>query len=348
MKTMKSRFILAVVMVFALASILAGCSSSNSGGSTGGGDEEQTYTIKYAHNQLEGTPQDQGTVLFKEKVEELSEGRIKVEIYPNNQLGSLREVTESVQGGQIELGQQPLGMISNFASKLTINDLPYLYTNEEVMWQVLDGAPGERLNEEMESSGFINLGYMSGGPKQFSANKPLRTVEDFKGVRIRAMPAPIVISTFEALGANPIPIEFSELYNSLQQGVVEGQENPNQTVDMLNLYEVQDYQTLTNHSWMVYANIMNKAYWESLPKDIQDIILEAMEYASKEQRVIMQNAEAEYIESIEANGCEVVELTDEEIAGLREATLKVYDEFTDEIGADLIEEFKAEVERLSK
>ena len=327
--------IMVIVIVLALTSVLSGWG-------------EQVYVIKYAHNQTVGSPQDQGIVIFKEKVEELSGGKVKVEIYPNNQLGSLREVIESVQGGQIELTQQSLGMVSNFAPSCSINVLPYLYPSEEIMWKVLAGGPGQRLNVEMEKVGFINLGWMSGGPNQFSCNKPLRTTDDFKGVMMRIFPAPINVATTKALGANPVSIEFSELYNALQQGVVEGQENPMQTITSLHLYEVQKYVSLTHHSWTIYANIMSKIYWESLPKDVQEVVSEAMQYACEKQRKIMDDEERTYISEIEAHDCKVIELTDEEIAGLREATLKVYDEFAETIGVDLIAEFKDEIERLSK
>lgn len=309
---------------------------------------EQMYVIKYAHNQRIISPQHEGIVIFKEKVEELSEGKVKVEIYPNNQLGSLREVIESVQGGQIELAQQPLGMIANFVPSLNVNVLPYIYPSTEIMWKVLDGGPGQRLNLEMEKQGFINLGYMNGGQNQFSAIRPLRTSDDFNGLRMRAMPAPIIISTIKAFGGSPVPIEFSELYNSLQQGLVDGQENPTQTVSMLHLYEVQDYVTLTKHSSMIYANIMNKKYWESLPKDVQEVILEAMQYACEKQRKLMADEEVNYRNEIKAHGTEIIELTDEEINAFKEATLKVHSEFADIIGADIVAEFKDEIERLSK
>lgn len=327
--------IMVIVIVLALTSVMSGWG-------------EQVYVIKYAHHQMIGTPQDKGVVLFKEKVEELSGGKVKVEIYPNNQLGSLREVIESVQGGQIELAQEALRMLANFEPSLNINVLPYLYPSTEIMWKVLDGGLGQKLSVKMEKQGFINLGWMSGGPNQFSCNKALRTTDDFKGVMMRAMAAPIIFSAIKAFGANPIPIEFSELYNALQQGVVDGQENPMQTVCMLHLYEVQDYVNLTHHSSIVYANIINKKYWESLPKDVQEVISEAMQYACEKQRKIMDYEETKYISEIEANDCKVIELTDEEIAGLREATLKVQDEFAEIIGADLVAEFRDEIERLSK
>ncbi|HZK11407.1 MAG TPA: TRAP transporter substrate-binding protein [Atribacterota bacterium] len=309
----------------------------------GGGAET---VIKYAHNQQIGSPQDEGARIFKEKVEELSGGQVRIDIYPNNQLGSLREVIESVQGGQIEMAQQPLGMIANFVPVLNINDLPYLYPSEDILWKVLDGPMGGKLNEYMYDAGFINLGYHSGGPKQFSANIPLRTTDDFSKVNLRAMPAPIVIATFEALGSHPVPIEFSELYNSLQQRVVDGQENPMQTVSMLHLYEVQKYVTYTNHSWMIYANIVNKRFWDSLSTDVQRVMLQAMKETAPIQRKIMRDAEQDYIQESEANGCEVIMLSPNEVDALRKATLSVHEKFVDIIGRDLYDSFIREIESL--
>ncbi|MCM3760944.1 TRAP transporter substrate-binding protein [Alkalihalobacillus oceani] len=343
-----------LVSVFILLILVAACggggsetSQGNTGGAEEGTESNEPIVIRYAHNQHESTPQHEGTVLFKEKIEELSEGRIEVQIYPNNQLGSLRETIESVQAGQIELAQQPIGMISNFVPEMTLNDLPYLFPSEEVLWAVLDGEGGQMYDSYLENQGFVGLGYMSGGPKQFSAHKPLRTTDDFAGTSIRAMEAPIVISTMEALGANPVPIAFSELYNSLQQEVVDGQENPNQSFVMLNLHEVQDVVTMTNHSWMIYNNIMNKDFYESLPADLQELVREAMEYANDEQRLLMQAEEESYISELEELGTEVVHLTDEEIEALRQATLPVYDEFKDVIGDELMQSFLGEIESLS-
>jgi len=331
----KRLLILVIAMFFVAALVMAG-----------GQSEGEVIKIKYAHNQRTGSPQDEGAKLFKQKIEELSGGRVQVTIYPDNQLGSLREVIESVQSGQIEMAQQPLGMIANFAPQLNINDLPYLYPSEEVLWKVLDGAMGEKLTGYMNDVGFVNLGYHSGGPKQFSANIPLRTKADFSKVSLRAMPAPIVIATFEALGANPVPIEFSELYNSLQQRVVDGQENPMQTVSMLNLYEVQKYVTYTNHSWMIYANIVNKKFWETLPADVQKLMYQAMKETAPAQRKLMQNAEAEYIREAEKNGCQVIMLTPAEIEALRQLTLPVHNAFIDRIGRDLYNSFIKEIESL--
>lgn len=328
-------FMMALLIVFVTQPMFAG-----------GEQEDGTFLIKYAHNQKIGSPQDEGVNIFKNKVEELSGGRIKVEVYPDNQLGSLREVIESVQGGQIEMAQQPLGMIANFVPVLNINDLPYLYPSEEVLWKVLDGEMGDKLSAAMLDNNFVNVGYHSGGPKQFSANIPLRTPEDFSKVKLRAMPAPIIIATFEAFGATAVPIEFSELYNSLQQGVVDGQENPMQTVSMLKLYEVQDYVSYTNHSWMIYANIINKQFWDTLPSDIQDIIYEAMAYAAPLQRELMREAEEDYIKETEANGCKVIFLTDEEKEVLTKRAKVVHEKFAPEIGIDFYNEYVEAVESL--
>lgn len=330
---MKKLLVFLVLLLICAALVMAG-----------GQNEEDVITIKYAHNQRTGSPQDQGAILFKQRLEELSGGKVKVVIYPDNQLGSLREVIESVQGGQIEMAQQPLGMIANFVPEANINDLPYIYPSEDVLWKVLDGPMGDKLTEFMNAAGFVNIGYHSGGPKQFSANIPLRTKSDFSKVSLRAMPAPIVISTFEALGANPVPIEFSELYNSLQQRVVDGQENPMQTVSMLKLFEVQKYVTYTNHSWMIYANIVNKKYWESLPADIQKLMYQAMRETAPAQRDLMRKAEAEYIAEAEKNNCEVIMLTPAEIEEFRRITRPVHDQFIDRIGRDFYENFIKAIE----
>jgi len=344
---MKKYVLLTSVVLLISILLIAGCGneSGKSGDETSADSNGETYVIKYAHNQQTDSPQDKGANLFKEKVEELSEGQIEVQVYPSNQLGEQRELIEQTQNGQIELTQQSFSILSNFAPVMTLHDLPFLYSSEDVLWDALDNDLGDIFNEALSSAELHNLGFMSGGPKQFTADKALETLEDFKGVKIRALPAPIVMETMKSLGASPTPVEFSELYNSLQQGVVDGQENPAETIYNFKLYEVQDYMTITDHAWMTYANVMNKNFFNSLPEDLQKNVEEAMEYASTEQIKIMQEEEEELRNLIQEQGMEIIELSEEEKEPLKEATLGVQDKFGAEIGEEELESILSAVEK---
>lgn len=326
---------LALLMILALAAC----------GSAGGkADSDTVYTIQYAHNQLENSPQGVGVQAFKDKVEELSGGRIQVEIYPNGQLGALRELVENCQSGVIQMTQQPTSMIANFVPSACITDLPYLFDSEEHMWKSMQGDAGKMISDALEEFNMINLGYMQGGAKVFTSNKPLTCLADFKGQQLRAMEATIVIDTFESLGASAIPLNFSELYNSLQQGVVDGQENPNQTTYMNHYYEVQKYCIETNHAWMIYGNIINKEFYESLPADLQTAVREAMAYACEVERDTMNSEDAMYKQDAIDHGMIFADLSDEQLQEIKDATHVVWEKEKSLIGEDFYNAFLEKVD----
>ncbi len=352
---MKKR-ILALLMACAMILPMIACGSNNtakndsnnsnssSGQKEDGGDEGKVYTIQYAHNQREDSPQGVGVQAFKDKVEELSGGQIKVDIFPNGQLGALRELIENCQSGVIQMTQQPTSMIANFVPEACITDLPYLFSSEDHMWQAMQGDAGAMITDRLAEFNMINLGYMHGGAKVFTSSKPLTCLADFKGQQLRAMETPIVIDTFEALGASAIPLNFSELYNSLQQHVVDGQENPNQTQYMNAYYEVQDYCIETNHAWMIYGNIVNKDFWDSLTPELQQNMRDAMEYACTVERDTMNSEDAMYKQTCIDNGMEFADLTDAQLQEIKDATRVVWDKQKDSIGTEFYDEFLAKVE----
>ena len=341
---MKKR-IIALMMAFAMALPLAACGGNDAADNSGtdAGSESKIYTIQYAHNQLEDSPQGVGVQAFKDKVEELSGGQIQVEIFPNGQLGVLRELIENCQSGIIQMTQQPTSMIANFVPEACITDLPYLFESEEQMWKAMQGEAGAMITERLEEFNMVNLGYMHGGAKVFTSNKPLTCLADFKGQQLRAMEAPIVIETFESLGASAIPLNFSELYNSLQQGVVDGQENPNQTSYMNHYYEVQEYCIETNHAWMIYGNIVNKDFWDSLTPELQQNMRDAMAYACDVERETMNSEDAMYKQTCVDNGMQYADLTATQLQEIKDATKAVWESQKASIGENFYNEFLEKV-----
>lgn len=351
---MKKR-LLALALACALALPMVACSSGGNGGgdapaagsgnANASGPAGQVYTIQYAHNQTENSPQGVGVQAFKEKVEELSNGQIQVQIFPNGQLGALRELIENCQSGIIQMTQQPTSMIANFVPEAMITDLPYLFDSEDHMWQAMQGEAGAMITEKLEAYNMVNLGYMHGGAKVFTSSKPLASLADFKGQQLRAMETPIVIDTFEALGASAIPLNFSELYNALQQHVVDGQENPNQTCYMNHYYEVQDYCIETNHAWMIYGNIVNKDFWDSLTPELQQNMRDAMAYACGVERETMNGEDAMYKQTAIDNGMQFADLTDAQLQEIKDATKVVWEKEKALIGEEFYNAFLEKVDQ---
>ena len=342
----KRAFALVMACLMVLVAVGCGNGANNDGKSDSqNGDGGKTYVIQYAHNQTEDSPQGIGVQAFKEKVEELSNGQIQVEIFPNGSLGALRELIENCQSGIIQMTQQPTSMIANFVPEACITDLPYLFDSEDHMWQAMQGEAGAMITDRLAEYNMINLGYMHGGAKVFTSSKKLTCLADFQGQQIRAMETPIVIDTFEALGASAIPLNFSELYNALQQHVVDGQENPNQTCYMNHYYEVQDYCVETNHAWMIYGNIVNKDFWDSLTPELQQNMRDAMDYACQVERETMNNEDAMYKQTAIDNGMQYADLTEEQMQEFKDATKSVWEKEKSTIGEEFYNEFIEKVDQ---
>lgn len=290
-------------------------------------DGEQII-IKFSHNQPTASPEHAGAEKFKEIAESKSNGRIKVELYPAGQMGSLREQVEATQIGTINISLQPSAVISPFAEDIKICDLPYLWPSDrEATYEILDGEMGRELLTRLEPAGFHGLGYWFGGYKLITTkNTEIHKPEDFTGLKIRVMEAPILLSQFKAWNANPIPLPYSELYNGLQQGIVDGQENPLQSIYLNNFHEVQDVIVESYHGVMMYVTIANKAWFDGLPEDLKAIVVEAEAAGREEARKVLEATEDEYRTNIKESGVNYYELTPEEIESFTQASRVVHEE----------------------
>ncbi len=317
--------ILAMLVLVTFA--LAGCGS---GEGTSEGNAPESMTIKFSHNQPENSSEHEGAVAFKEKVEALSNGQITVDIYPSMQLGSMREQVEGVQMGSHEMTLQPIAVMTPFVDELQVIDYPFLWPNAAKMWEVLDGDTGALLLEKSEAKGLKGLGFWGAGFKNFTtSSKQIHTPEDFKGVKMRVMPSPLLIAQYETWGASPVPIEYAELYNALQQKIVDGQENPISTIAMNKFYEVQDNLIISNHGFLAYEFIANKTWFDKLSDENKNIILEAEKYARDIQRESLSEKESAYLDEIKASDINVYELSEEERAEFAEVSKAVHAKFAD-------------------
>lgn len=231
-----------------------------------------------------GSSVHEGALRFKELVEQNSNGQLSVQIFPSQQLGAMREQAESVQFGSAEMTIQPISVLTLFVPDLQIISFPYLWPSEDVMWEVLDGEAGQALLSTAENQGFKGLGVWAQGFKAMTANKKIESPEDLKGVKMRVIPSDLLINQYKAWGANPTPIDFAELYNALQQKVVDGQENPLETIYLNKYYEVQDYLTIAEHGYLAYMFTVNKDWFDGLSPELQEVVIHAEKEARQLQR----------------------------------------------------------------
>jgi tripartite ATP-independent transporter DctP family solute receptor len=339
---MKKVLILLSITVICLGLILTGCAGKQ-GDSKPDDAANKPITIKLAYV----VPETQSTHIasekvFKKYVEEKSGGRLKVELYPNGQLGSDRQAIEGVSLGTIEMTIPAAAVLSGFEEKFMVFDLPFLFESREAAHRALDGELGQKLSELLIPHGLKNLVFAENGFRNITNNKkPITTPDDLKGLKIRTMENPVHIAAFKALGANPTPMAFGELFTALQQGTVDAQENPISLIYTSKFYEVQKYCTLSGHVYAPTAVLINNDFYNSLPEDLQKIIMEAAVAYRDYQRELAGQQDTEFIAKLKEAGMQVNELTPEQKKAFVEATKVVYEQFESKIGKDLIEMARA-------
>ncbi|MFP3323155.1 DctP family TRAP transporter solute-binding subunit [Planococcus sp. SIMBA_160] len=334
MKKLTGLFLLMLVL------ILAACGRPDSGSSSGddGGDGE-TYTIRLAHLVPEEQSSHVAAVDFKEKLESESDGRLTVELYPNGQLyGSDREAIEAVQLGNIEMTIPAVAAMASFNEKFQVFDLPFLFNNNEAAYKALDGDLGQELMADLESNGLKGLVFGENGFRHVSNNEgPIEKPEDMEGLKMRTLESPLHTDTFNAFGANASPFAFGELYTALQQGTYDAMDCPISLYYTNKFYEVQDYLTLTGHVYAATSLLMNDDFYNDLPEDLQELLMEASEEFRTQQRELAQQQDTEFMDQLEAEGMQINDLTDEQRDAFREAAAPVYEKYEGQIGADLID-----------
>jgi C4-dicarboxylate-binding protein DctP len=305
--------------------------------------------IKFSHNQQTITPQHKGAEMFKQIVEERTKGFYEVQVYPAQQLGSLRDQVEGTMLGTIEVTQQPAAVVSLFVPKVMVLDFPFLWTTDEAMWKVLDGPLGQELLASLEAKGLKGVDFWGSGFKNVTTGKkPIRIPDDLKGLKIRVMPSALLSAQYEAWGASPTPVDFKELYTALQQGLVDGQENPALTMVDVKLYEVQKYMTVTHHGYIHYIMTFNKKWFDAQPKANQEILVQAMKEAGRWQRKAAADHDAEAMKRIREAGIQIIEITPQVREQFRQLSLKVHEKFVDRVGKDYLQRLYSEIERASK
>jgi C4-dicarboxylate-binding protein DctP len=296
--------------------------------------------IKFSHVVAPDTPKGKAAEKFKQMVEERSKGAMKVEIYPNSQLYKDREELEALQLGAVQILAPSMAKFGPLgAREFELFDLPFIFPNKETLYRTMDGVVGKRLFSKLETKGITGLAYWDNGFKQMSANKPMRKVTDFNGLKMRIQSSKVLDAQMKALGAMPQVMAFSEVYTALQQGVVDGTENPLSNIYTQKMHEVQKHMTLSDHGYLGYAVITNKKFWDGLTEDQRKLISQAMKEATVYERSIAQQEGDDSLAKIRAGKTtEIYTLTEAERAEWMKALLPVHKEFESVVGADNLKE----------
>ncbi len=286
---------------------------------------------------------------FGEIVAEKTGGRYDVQVYPNAQLGDDIRATEAVRAGQLEMTPPTTSPLTGLSKELAVFDLPFLFPDAPTAWKVLDGPFGQRMLDGMASKNLKALGFWENGFRQLSNSvREVKSPADVKGLKIRTMENPIHLAAWRALGANPTPMPFSEVFTALQQKTIDGQENPIPVIYLQKLYEVQKFTTLTGHIYSPFIVLMNLKLWESLPAADQKIFMEAEAIGRENLRRLNKEAADTQIDKLRQAGMTVTALTPAQLKAFQDAVQPVYKQFEDRIGKQLIDELRAEIQKAAK
>ena len=304
----------------------------------------QEVVIKFSHVVAPNTPKGKGADRFKELAEKYTAGKVKVEVYPNSQLYKDKEELEALQLGAVQMLAPSLAKFGPLGVKeFEIFDLPFIFPSKEALVKVTNGAIGKALFKKLEDKGIIGLAYWDNGFKIMSANKPLKSPDDFLGLKMRIQSSKVLEAQMKALGALPQVMAFSEVYQGLQTGVVDGTENPPSNMYTQKMHEVQKYATLSDHGYLGYAVIVNKKFWDGLPADLRGQLDKAMAEATVYANEIAQKENDDALAAMKASGkTEFYAMTAADKAAWMKALKPVHDEMAGRVGKDLLAEIYRE------
>ncbi len=332
--------ILATVFVCAMTAAFA-----FAGGQAEGTSESletmNPMTVRLAHVVNEQDGFHVAAEKFKELVESRTDGKITINIFPNAQLGDERTLLESMQLGTVDMGVITNGPVSGFLPEIAVFELPFLFATPEEAYQILDGPIGQELLRELETVNLKGLAYAERGFRNLTNSvRPVQSPSDMRGLRIRVMENPVYVDTFQALGANTVPMAWTETLTALQQRTIDGQENPINVIYSFRLYEPQQYLSLTRHTYSPALIVMGLGLWNRMPADVQQILTESAQEAAEYERQWNADMAAEQLEALKANGMQVIENPD--VAAFQNQIQSVYARYGAEFG-EYLDRIQAEL-----
>ena len=295
--------------------------------------------IKFSHVVAADTPKGKGSEFFAKKAAELTKGKVKVEVYANSTLYKDKEEMEALQLGAVQMLAPSLAKFGPLGVKeFELFDLPYLFDDYKELHAVTAGPVGKSLFQKLETKGLVGLAFWDNGFKVMSANKPIRNPDDYKGLKMRIQSSNVLDAQMRALGSIPQKMAFSEVYQALQTGVVDGTENPPSNLYTQKMHEVQKYVALTNHGYLGYAVITNKKFWEGLPADVRSALETAMAEATKYANQIAKEENDKAMDEVRKSGkSEIITLTPAQKTAMKKALVKVHEQMASRIGKENID-----------
>jgi C4-dicarboxylate-binding protein DctP len=300
---------------------------------------QQPIVIKFSHVVSNDTPKGKGADFFAKKAAELTGGKVKVEVYANSTLYKDKEEMEALQLGAVQMLAPSLAKFGPLGAKeFEVFDLPYIFDDYDALRKVTNGPVGAQLLSKLETRGIRGLAYWDNGFKSFSANTPINTPADLKGKKLRVQSSKVLEEQVRAMGALPQVMAFSEVYQALQTGVVDGTENPISNLYTQKMHEVQKHLTLTEHGYLGYAVIVNKKFWDGLPADIRKQLEEAMVQSTRYANQIAKVENDSSLDAVKKSGKTQVHVpTKEERAAFRKALMPVHEKMESRIGKETIQ-----------
>ena len=306
-------------------------------------------TIKFGLNGPETHPAAAGMKKFADLVTAKSGGKMKVNLFFGATLGSDQAITTSIQGGTVEMSVMNSGILASLAKELAIFDFPFLFANEKESDAIVDGAVGKKMHKLLEEKGVIGLAYWELGYRQMTNSKrPLNTVSDIDGLKLRVIPNPINVDWVKALGANPTPMPFPEVYGGLESKAIDGQENPIAVIAANKFWEVQKHIALTNHQYNPQSVIFSKKVWDTYSAAEKKVIEDSAAEATKFQREQSRAAVAANLDLLKKNGMSVTQFSPEEVNKLREKMKPVIAKYSATVGEATVNEVQDELAKLRK
>ncbi|PCF94984.1 TRAP transporter substrate-binding protein [Vreelandella nigrificans] len=311
------------------------------------------HTLRMGIGLSENSPQFLSSRYFGEILEQRTDGRIKVNVFPNSQLGDDVQMMEMLQTGTLDMTYPSSSATTGYVQALSVFDLPFLLPSRDAAIAVMQSDVAQQMLDAFEGTGLKALTFSENGYRQLSNSaRPVESPEDVaglgvRGLSVRTMENPVHLDVWEALGANPTPMAFGELFSAMEQGVVDGQENPWSTILTSNFNEVQDYGTETRHVYTPFIMMLSERTWNRMAPEYQELVLEAARQSAEYEIQLSAEYDDWSRDQLEERGMQITRLDDEQLAAFQEAVQPVYDKWAPRIGEDLIAEIQQIVENSS-
>ncbi len=331
-----------------VASLIVGATFSLAGFGTSALAQEKEVKLKAGiGSSLTGSSHGLGIAKFKELVEKETNGRIKMQLFPDGQMGNDQSMMDSLKMGTLDMMVTSSAPIANTTKTFLVFDLPFLFTSEKVADTVLDGPAGQEILDTLKGTGLIGLVFWENGFRNITNSKrAINTPEDLKGLKIRTMQNPIHLDSFKTWGANPVPMPFNEVFTALEQKVIDGQENPNTLIYDAGFYEAQKYLTITKHFYTPFVLMIGQKTWDKLSandqKLIQKIALETRDY----ERKVNRENNAKYLDLMKKKGIAINEVSLQDLEKFKASAKDIYAKFSNDIGKERLDRVLAEVAKV--